>query len=167
MSLLEHDDLAAGMRIGMRRTAQGVAVVSALSGSGARCAMTASSVTSVSMEPPSLLICVNQTASLFEVLAAQLPFCVNILSQGMEELANLCAGAADGEERFALGDWQRSADAGLPYLEDAEVVFFCHPVRSLHYGTHLICIADIAAVHTRDDAPNPLLYAAGAYRRLA
>lgn len=166
MALTEHDDVMAGMRAGMRRMAQGVTLVSGIDAAGARCVMTASSVTSVSMEPPSLLVCVNKTASMYEMLSARLPFCINVLPDGMQELSNLCAGAAEGEERFSLGDWRAAADSGIPYLEDAEAAFFCRPVQSMLHGTHLICIADLDAVRTASGVPNPLLYADGSYRRL-
>lgn len=166
MKITQHSDLADGMRTGMRRVAQGVTLLSALDAQGQRCVMTASAVTSVSAAPPSLLVCVNRTASLFDVLSARLRFCVNVLSRGMEEIANLCAGAVNGEERFALGDWRRAENTGLPFLWGVEVNFFCCPVAAFDHGTHLICVANIEAVFTRDGVPNPLLYIAGGYAEL-
>lgn len=159
-------DLAASLRAGMRRMAQGVTLVSALDAQGRRRVMTASAVTSVSTAPPSLLVCVNHAASLRPVLAAQLPFCVNVLSRGMEDLADLCAGAVDGERRFALGDWRSAEGSGVPYLWGCEANFFCRPAAELDHGTHLICVANIEAVVIGAGPPDPLLYFSGDYADL-
>jgi flavin reductase (DIM6/NTAB) family NADH-FMN oxidoreductase RutF len=156
-------DLVASLRAGMRRMGQGVTLVSALDAAGNRRVMTASAVTSVSTAPPSLLVCVNHAASLRPALAAQLPFCVNVLSRGMEALADLCAGAVDGQRRFALGDWRSAEGSGVPYLWGCEANFFCRPVASLEHGTHLICVANLEAVVTGSSLPDPLLYVSGSY----
>jgi flavin reductase (DIM6/NTAB) family NADH-FMN oxidoreductase RutF/transposase-like protein len=159
-------DLAASLRAGMRRMGQGVTLVSALDAEGNRRVMTASAVTSVSTAPPSLLVCVNHAASLRPVLAAQLPFCVNVLSRGMEALADLCAGAVDGQRRFALGDWRSAEGSGVPYLWGCEANFFCQPVAMLDHGTHLICVANLEAAVTGPSQPDPLLYVSGSYAGL-
>ena len=125
--------------------------------------MTASSVTSVSMEPPSLLVCANQTASLYAVLQQKRPFCVNILAEGMEDISNLCAGGADGEARFGLGDWRRAEPQGVPYLAGSEANFFCQPVSEMQHGTHLICVADVTQVLVTSGPAAPLVYTAGGY----
>ena len=159
-------DLAPFLRAGMRRMAQGVTLVSALDAQGQRRVMTASAVTSVSAAPPSLLVCINHAASLRPVLAARLPFCVNVLSRGMEALADLCAGAGDGEGRFALGDWRSAEGSGVPYLWGCEANFFCRPAAELDHGTHVICVANLEAVVIGAGQPNPLLYFSGSYAGL-
>ncbi len=157
------NDLGASLRAGMRRMGQGVTLLSALDAEGNRRVMTASAVTSVSTAPPSLLVCVNHAASLRPVLAAQLPFCINVLSRGMEALADLCAGKVDGQRRFALGDWRASDGSGVPYLAGCEANFFCKPVASLEHGTHLICVANIESIVVGTSHPDPLLYVSGGY----
>lgn len=159
-------DLVASMRAGMRRMGQGVTLISALDAEGNRRVMTASAVTSVSAAPPSLLVCVNHAASLHSILAAQLPFCVNVLSRGMAELADLCAGAADTQRRFALGDWRSAEGSGIPYLWGCEANFFCRPAASLDHGTHLICVGKLEAVLIGSSQPDPLMYFSGGYAGL-
>ena len=156
-------ELTEGLRAAMRRHAQGVTVVSALDGNGARVAMTASAVTSVSFDPPSLLVCVNRSSSLYPALSERLPFCVNMLSRGMEEIANRCAFGESGDERFALGNWSSETDHGLPYLKDAAANLFCQPEASLDYGTHTICVGRLFAISLGADSLSPLIYVAGAY----
>lgn len=158
------DDLAAGLRAGMRRMAQSVCVLSAIARDGARHAMTASSVTSVSAEPASLLVCVNRGASLHPVLLDQAArFCVNLLGADMQALSQLCAGGAQGDGRFALGDWRTHVETGSPFLADAQANFFCTADARLDYGTHLICVARITHVQVAAGEVRPLVYLDGAY----
>jgi len=166
MSRDPSQELADAMRVGMRKMAQTVSVVSLKDGQGARLAMTASSVTSVSAEPASMLVCVNRTASLFAPLTEKVPFCINVLAQGMEEISNLCAGQAVGEERFALGAWNNDDRHDLPFLSNALVNFFCTTDTVIAYGTHLVCIGRLTEVRMGDEAGAPLLYYNGRYRSL-
>jgi len=158
-----YTDPAEGMKMGMRRLAKGVTVISLVDGEGNRHAMTASAVTSLSDDPASLLICVNKTASLAEFLEDGADFCVNVLAQGMGELSNLCAGKEKGEARFAVGDWRLSENLKLPYIADAEAAFFCVNDQVSSYGTHLICVGCIDEVMTCGAEANPLVYVDAAY----
>jgi flavin reductase (NADH) len=156
--------LAAAMRAGMRRMSQCVCVISAVDARGARHAMTASSVTSVSADPPSLLVCVHRDAAMHPVLAASRPFCVNVLSSNMQDISQRCADLEQREERFTVGNWRSDAGPDAPpYLADAEAVFFCTPSAALQYGTHLICVASITDVRVRDGSASPLIYLGGRY----
>lgn len=162
MTLL--DDPSTALRAGMRRLAASVCVLTAVDSSGQRHAMTATAVTSVSDDPASLLVCVNRQASLFDILAQGMRFAVNVLSAHQADISVLCASGESGEPRFAQGNW---GDAnGMPYLRDAQAVFFCHTARQLTHGTHLIAIGDIDKVLVAEGTVDPLLYADGHYRRL-
>lgn len=163
MAVIETQPVAEAMRAGMRRVAQGVHVISARTAEGSRAAMTASAVTSVSMDPPSLLVCVNQAASIYAPLAQRRPFCVNALALGMEAIANLCAGAVDGEARFAEGGWRDWDEGGVPLLTGCEANFLCQPVSGLEYGTHFVCVANVLGVVLGVESSGPLVYAGGAY----
>ena len=163
MTVKQMEGLAEGMRRGMRRVAQGVTVISLVDGDGQRLAMTASSVTSVSAEPPSMLVCVHRDASAHLSLSESRPFCINVLDQEMEGISNLCAGQARGEERFAEGQWLVDPTSRVPYLERALVNFFCIPDAILDYGTHLICVGKLDAVIVHPEERLPLLYHNGRY----
>lgn len=163
MLLLEDPSLA--LRTGMRRLAASVCVITTIDAVGQRQAMTATSVTSVSDDPASLLVCVNRHAGLYDTLAQKHRFAVNILSAQHADISARCAGQETGESRFAVGDW---GDAlGLPYLRDAQAVFFCHTARHLVHGTHLIVIGNVDKALITDHDTNPLLYADGRYRHLS
>ncbi len=162
MTLL--DNPATALRTGMRRLAASVCVITAVDSEGQRHAMTATAVTSVSDDPASLLVCVNRQTTLHDILAQGQRFAVNVLSADQQAISILCASGEPGENRFSSGHWGDAS--GLPYLRDAQVIFFCHTSRQLNHGTHLIVIGDIDKALVCDGTINPLLYADGQYRSL-
>jgi len=74
----------------MRGITSTVTVVSAKDGENKH-AMTATSVVSLSLDPPTMLVCINHEASIHNVMKKGLGFCINILSVGQEDLANICS----------------------------------------------------------------------------
>ncbi len=160
------DELGAALKKGMRNLASGVCVVTALTDDGERVAMTASSVTSVSDNPPSLLVCVNRDAGMHLALEKTQNFSINVLNKNQKEISNTCAKPAEGDSRFQVGNWVVDEDTGLPYLEDALSVFICEKKQVVPYGTHNIYIGDIAKVHFGDGEPDILVYAKGAYHNI-
>ena len=162
MTLMDNPSTA--LRTGMRRLAASVCVITALDSSGERHAMTATAVTSVSDDPASLLVCINRTTSLHDVITQGQRFAVNVLSAHQAAISIACASGEAGEARFSQGNW---GDAnGLPYLREAQVVFFCHTARQLTHGTHLIVVGDVSSALVDDGIVHPLLYADGQYRSL-
>lgn len=160
------DELGAALKKGMRNLASGVCVVTGLTENGERVAMTASSVTSVSDQPPSLLVCINKEAGLDVALEKTHGFTVNVLNKHQVEVSNTCAKPAEGDSRFQVGNWVIDEDTGLSYLEDALSVFVCEKKQVVPYGTHNIYIGDIAKVHFGDSEPDILVYAKGAYHNI-
>jgi flavin reductase (DIM6/NTAB) family NADH-FMN oxidoreductase RutF len=119
-------------------------------------AMTATSFTSVSVEPATLLVCVNRNARMHAALQAQPFFCVNALRPHHQPLAVACS-TPGSTARFAPGVWERGVD-GLPYLPDAQAVFFCRKIDQIEIGSHSILLGEVTALqpHAQTD---PLLYA--------
>jgi len=156
-------DLNMGLRLGMRTYASGVCVISAVGPSGERAAMTASSVTSVSSEPPSLLVCVNRATRMDAIMSAADSFNVNVLAAGQHEVARFCAQPETGERRFEVGEWELDAQAGNYFLKDSLAVFFCRKQQVLGYGTHNIYVADLVEVRCRESQDEPLIYVNGKY----
>ena len=74
----------------MRGITSTVTVVSAKDGKNKQ-AMTATSVTSLSLDPPTMLVCINHEASIHELINEGLGFCINILSLGQKNLADICS----------------------------------------------------------------------------
>src|SRR5712692_8090266 len=111
-----------GFRIAMRSLTSAVTIIS-VTHCDRRFGMTATAVSSLSMEPPSLLACVNQSASIHGPMLDSGRFCVNILHANQTELASAFSDkkAAD---RFAFGAWAEDAYS-FPYLVDAQANVFC------------------------------------------
>ncbi len=154
-------ELIQGMKQAMRRLVASVVVVTAHDGEK-RYAMAASAVTSLSMDPPSILLCVNKSASIYPILESGADFCINILSPSHEPLAVASSGAQKGEARFAIGDWREDPDTKTPFLGDAQAGLICAVDGIHHYGTHGIFIGKVKRVHLHGDV-YPLIYVDGRY----
>ncbi|MCU1765978.1 flavin reductase (DIM6/NTAB) family NADH-FMN oxidoreductase RutF [Pseudomonas protegens] len=157
-------NLQADMLQAMRRLAKSVTIISTSNGAE-RFAMAATAVDSLSTEPPSLLICINKSASSHAALATGAGFCVNILGLEQQALAHLCSGAIKGEARFSSGNWLTS-DEGIPYLGDAQSAILCRQDGHFSYGTHTVFIGRIVRIHTSPSI-TPLVYLDGRYTTTA
>ncbi|MEO5325009.1 flavin reductase family protein [Mesorhizobium sp. CC13] len=153
------NELAIDTKAAMRRLAKSVVILTTRF-EGQRLAMAATAVDSLSIEPPSLLACVNRTASIFTAFEAKSPFCVNILARTHEVLAKRCGGQVKGEARFAEGDW-RERD-GIPYLADAQANIFCANDGEFYYGTHGVFVGRVTDVALFGSI-EPLIYADARY----
>ena len=147
-------------RLAMRKFASSVAVVTAQD-EDTRQAMTATSVTSLSMDPPSLLVCIHKSAAIYPLMLAKQPFAVNILSRSQEIIAANCSGDKRGDERFSDGTWVNHAD-GPPMLQGAQAVLICSSDGFLDYGSHGIFVGRVVHVSV-DEGLDPLIYIDGAY----
>lgn len=144
-----------------------VAVIATAQGA-ARHAMLATAVSSVSMDPPSLLVCINRTASAHEALRRRGAFSLGLMAAAHRDLASAIA-EAPSAMRFDHGTWRQLRDAedaiaGLPWLEEAQATLFCAIDASHDYGTHAILIARIAGA-VGERGSDPLLYCDGGYGR--
>jgi Conserved protein/domain typically associated with flavoprotein oxygenases, DIM6/NTAB family len=148
---------------GMRRLLSGVSIITATNRAGERFAMTASSVTSVSGEPPALLVCINTTASIDAAMASSDYFTVNVLSPKHKQMSINCATPEMSASRFDHGHWLRHAETGLYYLGDAQATFICKKQRSTAYGTHNIYIGDVIETRVAKGEVNVLGYLDGNY----
>jgi flavin reductase len=152
-------------RQGMRRLPSGVGLVTAAF-EGQWRALVATAIASVTAEPPTLLVCVNRTASIRPHLDAAPLFCVNLLGEAQGELARHMADPACRERRFETGSWTAEV-GGPPELLDAEVRFLCRRERTLDHGTHRLVFGRVLEMREGAGAPAPLVWLDGASRRLA
>lgn len=150
---------AEDFRKGMRRLAAAVNVISTDT-NGELHGLLATAVCSVSAEPPTLLVCVNQSATACAPIAESKRFCVSVLSQKQYALAQTFLTVKSGE-RLNLCKWQRLA-TGAPAIEGALVNFDCEVVQVIHAGTHTIYLGRVVAA-ALPEADAPLLYFDGNY----
>jgi flavin reductase (NADH)/flavin reductase len=149
-------------RSGMRRLAGHVCIITTTSSDGGRAGLTATAVSSVSAEPPTLLICVNRQNSSHAVIRAAGLFAVNVLALEDQELANRFASRIVGEARFSEGVWT-TLETGAPVLESALVCFDCRIAQAVEVGTHGVLFGAIEAIRVRQTETKPLLYVHGSY----
>lgn len=157
--------VSAKMKEGLRRFARSVVVISTRDAER-RYAMTATAVTELSLDPPSLLVCVNKGATMFGPLNDGADFCVNILDRQQENISAACSGKLNGEDRFCVGFWDESQPFGVPYLADAQVSFICRNEKRLQHGTHGLFIGHVLEVHSREGV-DPLIYMDGGYSAIS
>ena len=152
------------MKQGMRQWVSGVAIITTLDENGRPHAMTASSFTSVSDSPASILVCINKSARMANSLhLGKTHFCANLLSVEHEALSNLCATPDAYDQRFNQGDWDVSR---TPRLNNAAAVFECVVDQLNEYGTHYVVIGRVLDVAIDARSANPLCYWDGRYRQL-
>ncbi|WP_312241615.1 flavin reductase family protein [Pantoea sp.] len=140
----------------MRMFAAGVCLITARR-NGEPGGMIATAVTSVSAEPPTLLVCVNRNASMFGIIQETGHFCVNVLTKEAVALVGTFSSAARREERFQSGEWMTAAN-GSPVCAEALVSFECRLEKMVDWHTHAIFLGEVTSVsHPRANAA-PLLY---------
>ncbi|WP_108125810.1 NADH-dependent FMN reductase RutF [Saccharospirillum mangrovi] len=125
-------------------------------GPGGRAGFTATAVCSVSDQPPTLLVCLNRSASAFPMFDANQALCVNTLTADQMALSNLFGGKTDMDERFAAAAWQLG-DSGAPILENALVSFDCRIVKRVSLGTHDTLFCEVLSV-TAPSSKDGLVY---------
>jgi flavin reductase (DIM6/NTAB) family NADH-FMN oxidoreductase RutF len=152
-------DLSQDFRQAMRRVASTVNVITICVG-GEPMGLTATAMSSLSLDPPSLLICINRAATLHASLEDVDYFCVNVLHRSQEPIARMFADRGQRALRFSQG-WQIDC-ARPPRLLDAQAAMLCRRIDNHRFGTHSIFIGQVEEVVSREDA-DPLIYVDGRY----
>lgn len=158
---LPGQDLAAQLRRALRRTAQPITILTSRDSDSAPHGIAASAVISVSMDPPSMVVSVNRSASIHPVLAKTGAFCINVLHTDQSGLVEAFARSDQREQRFLSADWLRGP-RDLPYLRSAQAAIFCATELSVDYATHTLCIGSVIEVRTFGERL-PLLWFDGAF----
>lgn len=150
------------LRDAMGCFATGVTIVTSRTPDGTPIGLTANSFTSVSLDPPLLLVSIANTAGSASALQAASHFVVNVLQTGQQLASNRFAGK--GEDRFATTPW-RPGETGMPLLDGSLGSFECKRHAVYDGGDHFLLVGKVerAEFEPRRD---PLLYFRGKYRRL-
>ncbi len=133
---------------------------------GVRRGVTITAACSVSDNPPSLLVCLNNTNDKNAVFFESTHFAVNTLGLRHQELANAFAGfgGLSADERFALGTWEKRV-TGAPMLADAIVSLDCRVTERVVTATHTVLFGEIVAI-LFGPADQALMYLDRGYRAL-
>ena len=155
MSEITMENIGHNFRAVMRRFPAAVNVVVSHK-DGVDHGMTATAVMSVSMDPPSLVVCINKNTFLHEILLNQPTFSVNVLSADQQHISNAFSGQVLPQERFNVGQWQRHK-SGVYALEDALAKVVCKRMAAIPYGTHTLFIGKVIEASVVEEQ-SPLLY---------
>jgi flavin reductase (DIM6/NTAB) family NADH-FMN oxidoreductase RutF len=152
------------LRLAMRQWATGVTVVSSVSG-GIRHGMTVSSFTSISLDPPLVLVSLAVASRTFELVELSGVFGVTVLSQGQQELSDRFAGRTpDDQDRF-IGVEAETLLTGAPFIPGGLAFFDCRVIAAYTVGDHTLFVGQVVAVHSQASGA-PLLYYDQGYRIL-
>lgn len=152
-------------REAMSRLGAAVNVVTT-DGPAGRHGLTASAVCSVTDAPPTLLVCVNRTTTVYAALVQNGVLCVNVLATRHQPLSDLFGRrGASVVERFAGGEWS-VLRTGAPVLADAAVSFDCRISQITEMGTHGVFFCEVVAI-ALGSQPEGLIYFNRGYHGLA
>ena len=146
--------------IAMRFLASSVSVISTKDQSGNLYAMTASSVTSLTIDPASVLVCVNNEASIHDALIPGAYLCINILQKNQQEISNLCSSKQLESQRFENDFWDSSH---TPFIQNAQSNIFCKVDKLTSYHTHTIVVGLVEDANHSNEI-STLTYVDGSYK---
>ncbi|MEM9256128.1 MAG: flavin reductase family protein [Pseudomonadota bacterium] len=150
------------LRNALGRFATGVTLVTTVTDSGEPWAMTANSFSSVSLDPPLILWCLQNNSDAYDVFAGPQYFAVNILADSQQAQSNQYA--QKGNHLLDQGHF-RDGKYGSPVIHDALVNFECELEASYPGGDHLIIVGRVREMHQRPTG-EPLLFYSGGYREI-
>ncbi len=146
-------------RLAMRRYIYSVSIMSNRDNDENTNAITVSSVTSISMDPPSLLICINKSSRIHDTLKIGSKFCINLLNKDQEELSNTCSDEDKHDQRFNDKNWNLE---DIPFLANAQANIFCKVDKLSSYHTHTIVVGLVEDAKFSDNI-STLTYVDGEY----
>lgn len=144
------------------RFANGVTIATVRDATGAPHGLTVSSFTSVSLDPPLILICLGHAVTTIGLFRSARHFGINILADDQEFLSERFA--RKGEDRFDGLPWYPGA-TGVPLLPGVLAAIECEVKQRIPSGDHDVFLARMVAAATTDG--EPLVHYRGCYRRLA
>ena len=141
--------------------ASGVTVVTVMDPDGGPRGFTASAVSSLSLEPRMLLVCVSERSSTLDIIRNVGSFAVNILTATQQEVAQQVATPTGN--RFAGLRWRPGSETGAPVIDGSLAYAECRLTDTCKGGDHVIVMGEIVAGDAHE--AEPLLYFRGRYGR--
>jgi len=147
----------------MQLWASGVTVVTTHSEKFGLQGMTVTAFSSVSINPPQILVCINESADTGMGIQESQRFAVNVLSSTQQEVSNQFAGGSSQQQRFENTPWTKGT-TGTPILDNSIMSLECKVINKIYAGTHWILIGEVEDSVCRTG--KPLLYFQSAYQQL-
>lgn len=143
--------------------ASGVTVITTGGGEAGFHGMTASAFTSLSLEPPLVLVCIDRKAETLRALQDARRFVINILAADQEHLSRTFASKDSPHAHGLNGIDYTLGEVGLPLLTGSLAYFECNLYQELDGGDHIIAVGEVVTAGV-GDLEEPLLYFRGRYR---
>jgi flavin reductase (DIM6/NTAB) family NADH-FMN oxidoreductase RutF len=158
------DVTAPEFRYAMSHFATGVTVVTSVASDGHPVGTTASAVSSLSLDPPLVLVCFDYASQTLAAVRSHRAFVINVLDKSQQQLsANF---ARRGSAAAWAGVAHRPGRSGSPRLHGVLAALECTVERSFPGGDHEIIVGRVREVETTGQEGAPLLYWRGTYRSL-
>lgn len=144
--------------------ATGITIITTVEPDGSPVGLTANSFTSLSLDPPMVLFCLDYKVASFDAFQAGAHFAVNILSTGQQDLSNRFA--KSGPEKWdgiAFDTW----DTGSPILPGCVASMECKVASINEGGDHVIIVGEVVRMERAGGDVMPLLYFRGGYANLS
>lgn len=154
-------DLAEALRLAMRGTAASVAAITVAMADRSWRGATINSMTSVSLNPPSILVSLESASQVHGAVLDRRRFGVNLFSRDHAEMAAVFADPQRHDERFASGTWSDKPHH-VPVLAEAVATIICELKATLPFGTHSIIVGQVESILTGTGS-EPLVYHNGRY----
>ncbi len=144
-------------RDAMASCAAGVHVITT-DGAAGRYGITMTAVTSITDEPPTVMLCINRRAAIIPILSANRDLCINVLAATQQDVAEHFAGMTklSPEERFEYHIWHRGSSGQLQ-VEGALAHLHGHIIAEHEVGTHQVFYVRIDEIKVYDSEPEPAL----------
>jgi len=143
------------------RFATGITIVTVLDAKGAPQGMTVNSFTSVSLDPPLVLFCVDRNTSFLSHFAGTTRFAINILHEDQKDLSSCFAQSQ--QDRFRGMEWTAGLN-GAPILPDVLAMLECRVTQLVEAGDHVVIIGEVSHATWREG--QPLVYFNSSYQTL-
>jgi flavin reductase (DIM6/NTAB) family NADH-FMN oxidoreductase RutF len=136
----------------------GVAIVTTVDSDGRPWGLTTNAVSSVSVDPPTLLVCINKTSRTLPTLLERKGFLVNFMAAGSEATCSKFASQDSAEEKFSAVSWEVS-DAGHPILREEAVGYAdCTTMQEIEAASHLILVGEVVDGAPLGEQRDPIAY---------
>ncbi len=153
-------EIVAGLKSALRSLVRPVAVVTAEC-AGVRHAMAATAFCEVSMEPPSMLVCINRANATYGAIRDGADFGMNLLAETHEAVSRHCGGGAAADAKFDVGEWLLEPGKP-PRLLGSCAAMVLKSRQLVDHGTHAVVIGEIVDLMWQPDLA-PLAYHDGDY----
>ena len=148
-------EIQSGLKQAMRAYPQGVTVVTTMTGDGP-VGLTVSSFTSVSLEPPLVLISIARSSGLHHLFKVAKAYAVNFLADDQKSVSDRFAGRTPARHRFE-GIRFSKGSTGSPIIAGSRAVLECRAWKDYEGGDHSILVGEVVAAKTIN-SKKPLVY---------